>query len=178
MYQNETYILLLEFMHKGGPVMWLIALLALVLWALVFERLWYLSDAINTEKAKNKQAHVIGQVMNQGVHIAPYLKQIMLSEKQYNLAANLNLIKTLVLLCPLLGLLGTVSGMIAVFDVIAFGNMGDVKLMADGVSKATIPTMASMVVSISGIFAHAYLTRRVNKHKQWQANDLAGDNYA
>ena len=62
------------------------------------------------------------------------------------------MVKTLVALCPLLGLLGTVTGMIEVFDVMAIAGSGNARAMAAGVSKATIPTMAGMVAAISGLY--------------------------
>ena len=76
------------------------------------------------------------------------------------------MIESLVVICPLLGLLGTVTGMIEVFFVMALTGGGDAKSMAGGVSKATIPTMAGMVGALSGIFASNWL-----KHKM--DNDLA-----
>jgi biopolymer transport protein ExbB len=65
--------------------------------------------------------------------------------------ARLPMIKTLVALCPLLGLLGTVTGMIQVFDVMAVAGTGDARAMASGVSMATVPTMAGMVGALSGV---------------------------
>ena len=66
-------------------------------------------------------------------------------------------------ICPLLGLIGTVTGMIEVFFVMAVSGGGDAKSMAGGVSKATIPTMAGMVGAISGIFAFNYLKSKVDR---------------
>jgi biopolymer transport protein ExbB len=65
----------------------------------------------------------------------------------------------MVALCPLLGLLGTVTGMIDVFNVMAVTGGGDAKAMAGGVSRATIPTMAGMVAALSGVFANTYIER-------------------
>ena len=63
----------------------------------------------------------------------------------------LRLIQTCVALCPLLGLLGTVTGMIEVFEVMAISGSGNPRSMASGVSKATVPTMAGMVAALSGV---------------------------
>ena len=67
---------------------------------------------------------------------------------------NINQIKGLVALCPLLGLLGTVTGMIEVFDVMAYTGTGNPRAMASGVSKATLPTMTGLVISISGLICN------------------------
>jgi biopolymer transport protein ExbB len=59
----------------------------------------------------------------------------------------------------MLGLLGTVTGMIEVFDVMALAGSGNSRAMAAGVSKATIPTMAGMVAALSGLILSAQLDR-------------------
>ena len=68
-------------------------------------------------------------------------------------------------LCPLLGLMGTVTGMIEVFDVMAISGSGNARSMASGVSKATIPTMAGMVGALSGVFASTWLNRMVKTER-------------
>ncbi|MEM8564084.1 MAG: MotA/TolQ/ExbB proton channel family protein, partial [Pseudomonadota bacterium] len=62
-------------------------------------------------------------------------------------------------LCPLLGLLGTVLGMIGVFEVIAASGNDDAQAMATGVYRATIPTMAGLVVALTGIYFTVRLRR-------------------
>jgi biopolymer transport protein ExbB len=69
------------------------------------------------------------------------------------------------MLAPLFGLLGTVTGMIEVFQVMAFSGGGDARAMAGGVSKATLPTMAGMVVALSGVFASIYLNGASTRHE-------------
>ena len=68
------------------------------------------------------------------------------------LHVRLSLIKTLIILCPLLGLLGTVTGMISVFETISINGTSDAQSMAQGVYRATIPTMAGLVVALSGYY--------------------------
>jgi biopolymer transport protein ExbB len=72
---------------------------------------------------------------------------------------NFDLVATCVALCPFLGLLGTVTGMIQVFEVLGYTGGGDARQMAGGVSQATIPTMAGMVAAISGVFGQTYISR-------------------
>jgi biopolymer transport protein ExbB len=86
----------------------------------------------------------------------------------------LRLIKALIAVCPLLGLLGTVTGMIHVFDVMALLGSGNARAMADGVSMATIPTMAGMVVALSGLFFSSHLERRAVVEAQKAADSLRG----
>ena len=73
-------------------------------------------------------------------------------------------VKTLVALCPMLGLLGTVTGMIEVFDVMAAGG-GNTRGMAAGVSKATLPTMAGMVAAPLGLLSQA--APAMSRWAQW-----------
>ena len=82
-----------------------------------------------------------------------------LSEIQSRLDHSLPLIRTLVALCPMLGLLGTVAGMIEVFDVMMISGNGNVRAMASGVSRATISTMAGMVAALSGVVISVQMTR-------------------
>ena len=71
------------------------------------------------------------------------------------------IIQTCVQLCPLLGLLGTVTGMITVFDAMATQG-GNARSMAAGVSMATIPTMSGMIASLSGLLGTTLVKRKID----------------
>ena len=93
-----------------------------------------------------------------------------MSQVRMELHALLPLIQMLVALCPLLGLLGTVLGMIGVFEVIAVSGNDDAQAMARGVYRATIPTMAGLVVALTGI----YFTVRLRRLADREASHLHG----
>ena len=95
----------------------------------------------------------------------------MISEASLKINQGLTMIMTLVALAPLLGLLGTVTGMIEVFNIMA----GDAKSMAGGVSKATIPTMAGMVAALSGVFASTYVKRVASREIELLKDHLTTD---
>lgn len=76
---------------------------------------------------------------------------------------NMKLIPALIALLPMMGLLGTVTGMIQVFEVMAYLGSGNPRAMANGVSAATIPTMAGMVLSLVGIPFMTELNRRYQR---------------
>ena len=99
----------------------------------------------------------------------------MISE--FSMSANqyLSIIKTRVALCPLLGLMGTVTGMIQVFDVMAISGSGNARSMASGVSKATIPTMAGMVGALSGVFFVTLLNQKVTSEVEDLEDNLTAD---
>jgi biopolymer transport protein ExbB len=95
---------------------------------------------------------------------------------QFSMATNrsIPMIQTLVALCPLLGLMGTVTGMIKVFGVMASGS-GNVRAMAAGVSQATVPTMAGMVGALSGVLLVTLLSRRAAREVEFLEDSLTMD---
>ena len=69
-------------------------------------------------------------------------------------------IQILITICPVLGLLGTVTGMIEVFDVVSFFGTGNARALASGITKATLPTMTGMAISIVGLLTFTVLNSR------------------
>ena len=65
---------------------------------------------------------------------------------------------------PLLGLLGTVTGMIHTFRLITAFGVGDARLLADGISEALVTTEAGLCVAIPALLCHAWLTRLSKRH--------------
>ena len=78
----------------------------------------------------------------------------------------LKMLDGLIGMCPMLGLLGTVYGMIEVFEVLAVLGTGNPRAMSTGVAKATIPTMAGMTIALSGLFFKFDLANKVNKYQE------------
>ena len=150
-----------SFMQRGGPVLNVIAILLFLKWSLVFERVWYLNTT-HKRNVKNTLAEWNAR-QDSTSWAARQIRTMMISKISLDVRATLPIIEVLVTICPLLGLIGTVTGMIEVFFVMAVTGGGDAKSMAGGVSKATIPTMAGMVGAISGIFAYNYLKGTVDR---------------
>jgi len=164
---------ILAFMDKGGNVLWLIAILVFVMWTLIFERLWFFSFVW-----KKEVFEVISAWEARPERKSWNAKQVrmrLLSMAKQQITTNLPVITTLVALCPLLGLLGTVTGMIEVFNVMAVTGGGDAKSMAGGVERATIPTMAGMVAALSGLFANTYLQRIADREQEMLVDQLTSD---
>jgi len=103
-----------------------------------------------------EHAHLPAQKINQKV-------DTVLLDQLPGLSRFLNLIATLGTLLPMLGLLGTVTGMIATFKVIALQGTGDAQAMADGISEALITTQAGLVAAIPIVLCHTFLSNRVSK---------------
>lgn len=146
-----------RFMDAGGEVLYLIAALTFVMWTLIAERSWYYLSDLKKDK---KQALDTWEARSERTSWhAHKIRLLLISRVRLAIQRNLPMIQAMVALCPLFGLLGTVWGMIEVFNVMAVTGGGDVKAMASGVSKATIPTMAGMVAALSGLFANTLLNR-------------------
>tara|TARA_R110002094_G_scaffold189559_1_gene164454 strand:+ start:20366 stop:20827 length:462 start_codon:yes stop_codon:yes gene_type:complete len=142
----DGFWLLRDFLDSGGWVLWSILLVTVLLWTLMLERLWFLARVFPGESVQ--------------------LQQKWLSRAQQHLTRFLPMVRVLIAVCPLLGLLGTVSGMIEVFDVMALSGNGNPRAMAAGVSRATVPTMAGMVIAISGLFCLARLDQQSRRALQ------------
>ena len=106
---------------------------------------------------------------------AQQIREQMISEFSGLTNKGISMIQTFVALCPLLGLLGTVTGMIKVFQVLAVSGSGNIRAMAAGVSQATVPTMAGMVGALSGVLFVTILTRRATHEVQYLEDSLTMD---
>lgn len=150
-------------MSAGGSVLWLIAFLAAFMWAIILERIWYFNSG---HKAyMNELTSEWEGIKDHSTWKAQQIKDKLISQANSEVNRYLPLINTCVALAPLFGLLGTVTGMIEVFQVMAFTGGGDARSMAGGVSKATLPTMAGMTTALSGVFATIYLTAARNREE-------------
>lgn len=162
-----------DFVELGGDVLFLIALTIFLMWMLVFERLVFYRLELGRRRAFIEGIWE-GRPERRSWN-AHQIRDRLISEYGMAVRRSLPLVQTLVALCPLLGLLGTVTGMIEVFDVMAIAGSGNPRSMASGVSKATIPTMAGMVGALSGVFWTTYLNRRAAREVEDMEDRLAMD---
>jgi biopolymer transport protein ExbB len=158
MLDNQAILQVQAFLETGGGVLTVIGLVTLVMWTLMLERFWYfyrIFPKVSEEVERRWESRDDHSSWD-----AHQIRRLLVSQVRMELENGLPYIRTLVALCPLLGLLGTVTGMIEVFDVMAIAGSGNAKAMAGGVSKATIPTMAGMVAALSGLILSARRSRR------------------
>ena len=160
---TEAFNTLRDFMSAGGSVLWLIAILAAFMWAIILERVWYFNSGHKEYMGELKSEWE--SISDHSSWKAQQIKDKLISQAKEAVNKHLPLINTCVALAPLFGLLGTVTGMIEVFQVMAFTGGGDARSMAGGVSKATLPTMAGMTTALSGVFATMYLTAARNREE-------------
>ncbi len=153
----DSYFALRNFFDAGGPVLTVIFVVAVVLWSLIIERYWYHWQVFPGQLAalRSKWSGVPPSRVPQARK--SLRKDLGVLHRQLN--GPLYLIRALIALCPLLGLLGTVTGMIHVFDTLSFSGTGNPRAMAAGVSMATIPTMSGLVVALSGFIFSIRLQR-------------------
>lgn len=170
---NEAFDAIRAFMERGGDVLFLILLVTFIMWVLIVERLWYFT--LEYKKQKNRVIDAWESRAERRSWYAHKIRTAMISEVNDNLNQGVGMIKTLVALCPLVGLLGTVTGMIEVFEVMATQGSSNARAMAAGVSKATIPTMAGMVAALSGIFLSTYIERRAKRESERLEDSLTTD---
>lgn len=147
--------------ERGGPMMAIIFVIVLLIWALAFERLVYLRIVFPL-RAKAALEEWNGRT-DKSSWYAYSIRRAMLSRIRLEAEANLGLINTLVAISPMCGLLGTVVGMIGVFHVMMVLGNSDVRALAAGVSEATLTTMAGMVGALSGLFLSRLVQRRTLK---------------
>ncbi|MBL4596020.1 MAG: MotA/TolQ/ExbB proton channel family protein [Robiginitomaculum sp.] len=147
-----------QFLEMGGDVLLIIMFATFFMWAFILERLAYYQFAHG--KVAQRAFNIWGAREDHKSWTAHMVREQLISEVRQKTEQNMSLVKTLVAIAPLLGLLGTVTGMIEVFDVMAATGSSNVRAMSAGVSKATIPTMAGMVAALSGLIFTNRLERR------------------
>lgn len=164
---SELQATIQQFIEMGGNVLWWIMLVLFLMWTFIIERLWYIK-VVHPRKVREVVAAWDARVDTSSWY-ARQIRAAMISEVAIDLSRNVLIVKTLIALCPLLGLLGTVTGMLHVFDVMAIVGTGNARAMASGVSQATIPTMAGMVAALSGV----YFGQRLEYWQTTEAEKLA-----
>ncbi|MDO2948113.1 MotA/TolQ/ExbB proton channel family protein [Aeromonas simiae] len=138
------------FLGLGGEVLVALFFLTLMMWALLLER-WLYFRTVYPQQVKETRSLWLAR----GDHRSWSAKQIrreLVSRVAMAVDKGMPIIKVLIALCPLMGLLGTVVGMVQVFDTLAITGTGSPRAMASGISKATVPTMAGMIAALSGLF--------------------------
>jgi biopolymer transport protein ExbB len=153
-----------ELIGEGGPFVWLIFLNGALLWMLIGERFWFfsrvlpgMSDELHAKWVARKNHHTWA---------SRQIRRGMISSLNGAMTAGLPMLNMLVPLAPLLGLIGTVAGMLEVFDSMALRGSADARTMASGVSHAMVCTMTGLAVSISGLYHQYYFRNRARRETE------------
>ena len=152
------------FLERGGPVILALSTVIFVMWALILERALYLWTDNRVLLKRSLSAWESRSDRESWQARAIYDANV--SRLSLRMESGFPVIRALASLCPLLGLLGTVTGMIVIFDVMASIGSSSPRAFAGGIARATLPTMAGMVGALSGIFPVAILGRVASSQKE------------
>ncbi|WP_251359872.1 MotA/TolQ/ExbB proton channel family protein [Kangiella sp. TOML190] len=182
--------MLLDLLKAGGWTMVPIILCSLIAMGIIIERFWSLrKDSIlpkhlvaqvwtwikngQFDKSKMrdlKNSSALGEVLTAGLLNHQFGREAMKASINeagrgivIRLERFLNTLGSIALVAPLLGLLGTVIGMIKVFTVIRLEGVGNADALAGGISEALITTAAGMAVAIPTVVLHRYFSRKVEE---------------
>lgn len=181
---------MLEIIKAGGWVMFPIIVCSVMAVAIILERLWTLQEKrvlprrltkevwewvstnkLNHEHLKNLQdGSPLGEVLSMGLSNRHRSREIMKERIEdtgrhvvHGLERYLNTLGTIAAISPLLGLLGTVVGMVNVFEAITSQGVGNPAVLAGGISEALITTAAGLIVAIPALIGYRYLRGRVEE---------------
>ena len=142
-------------MAEGGPVMWPLVGVSAFLWTVLLERFWFHYRQFPDEFSRLPSG--------EGSDAERIRSQVHL---QLQIRRNMHLIRTLTGILPMLGLLGTVTGIVQTFDLIRLFGSADAKIIAQGVSQALITTLSGLVMGLCGIGLGHLLTLRISQEEQ------------
>jgi biopolymer transport protein ExbB len=141
------------------------------MWALIIERYWYFSMVL-PKHAKALQAEWLART-DRTSWCARQIRTAMISRLNGSMTTGFPVMQVLVPMAPLLGLIGTVAGMLEVFDSMALRGSADARTMASGVSHAMICTMTGLAVSLTGLYPAYYFQLRAKRETELLADRLA-----
>ena len=184
---------MLHYLEVGGPILWVLVIISIGAFAVVLERIVFFArneknigdtfkDEILSLVANKKIDEAIAlcdtkkscvasavkkflQKAPKGIDVQDYefiLKEITIKETS-SYESRLNLLASVISISPMLGLLGTVTGMIRAFTNISKYGAGDAAIVADGIAEALLTTAAGLMIAIPVIVIYNYLNRRLEK---------------
>lgn len=181
---------MLELIQAGGWVMLAIILCSIVAMGIIIERFWALrqsrvaprhllaqvwnwvkNNQLNRTNLKSlKESSPLGEILAMGLINHHYGRETMKESIEetgrkvvIEMEKFLNTLGTVAHIAPLLGLLGTVLGMIKVFTVITMEGVGNAGALAEGISEALLTTAAGLSVAIPALIFHRYFERRIEE---------------
>jgi biopolymer transport protein ExbB len=145
-----------NFLDQGGPIVFVLFFISIYLFVLLAAKFKFLFFEIaDIQKSFESKVDSIEKdefyLLNLSIQKADF-KSVVLKD--------FTTIQILITLCPVLGLLGTVTGMIEVFDVVSFFGTGNARALASGITKATLPTMTGLAISIVGLLTFTILNSK------------------
>ncbi len=170
-----------DYLQSGGGVILPLVFVSIWMWALIIRKVlqfyrWRRKEQSVLDCYKNHdnpdfiaapwQMEILEKVMAyKRANLEPDKKALGRIQQPHHMALDkhINTILVLAAVAPLLGLLGTVAGMIKTFDVIAFFGTGNARAMAGGISEALITTQTGLIVAVPGLILGNFLSRRARR---------------
>ena len=157
-------------LQKGGLILGVILIVTLIMWTLILERYAYF---LIVYPAKHTQ--IIDEWQRRKDRSSWYARRIrdyIVADISVVLRRFLLPIRTMTIILPLLGLLGTVEGMIKAFNVLSVFGTGNARELAQGISLALITTMAGLMAALSGLYFSSNLDHRADDETHRLAHKL------
>lgn len=184
---------MLHYLEVGGPILWLLSIISVLTLSIILERIVFftknekdlgknfkieinklirenkINDAISL--CKTKKSCIASSIekfltsSKRGLEVQDYeniIKEITIEEIA-PFESKLNCLASIIGIAPMLGLLGTVTGMIKAFTNISKFGSGDATVVADGIAEALLTTALGLIIAIPAIVAYNYLNRRLEK---------------
>ena len=178
-----------DFILAGGPFMWPLLACSVLIITISVERLWFLQERLvtpngltnqivnlfNKNLINHKQSNEIAELSSLGFLLVSVIQykdlprqnlESKIEEKaievKFLLERNLNMLGTIATISPLLGLLGTVVGMITAFTGLTETSGANPDLLAQGISQALITTAFGLFIAVPGLVLHKYFEHKVS----------------
>lgn len=173
------YALLHEFssiqrlLELGGWVLWSILGMSLLMWLLIIERYWFIWLSF-----PRRRLGLLSDWQARSEHSSWHAHRIrngLIADAHIDLQTGLPVIRVLTEILPLLGLLGTVSGMIQTFDAINYFGHTQIQVLAAGIGEALLTTMAGLMTALSGLYFSSHLQRLSLRERDKTADLLTFD---
>jgi biopolymer transport protein ExbB len=165
------YVAVDALVSEGGPFVLGIFLSGVVMWAIILERYVFFFSVL--PRLVRKANDTWKARADHTSWCARQIRQMLISQVNAAMTSSFPIMQVLVPLSPLLGLVGTVSGMLEVFDSMALRGSADARTMASGVSTAMICTMTGLAVSISGLYPVHYFRTRAHRETELLSDKLS-----
>ena len=182
---------MIEFIQAGGFFMWPLLACSILIVSICIERIWFLQDRLvlpnglkdqitnlnNKNLLSDQQKAEIAELSSLGLLLMTCIKykdlnrqnleskiEEKVSEVKHNLERNLTMLGTLATISPLIGLLGTVMGMITAFTGLTETSGANPDLLASGISSDLISTAFGLLIAVPGLVFHKFFEQRITHH--------------
>ena len=156
---------LYEYIQQGGPIMYLLLFVNIIGWSLMLSKFYFINAEIKS--ADGTSGDLSKELLNDGgqhdtATLIELAKQIC-ANYILKVEKGLNTVKIIATISPLLGLLGTVIGVLSAFHVMSQTGLSDPSNFAKGISMALVTTVGGMIVAIPHFVGHNYLLGMLDK---------------